>query len=179
MSTTTTAGDLTYSAVFIPANEAVNEASSFLVTAPPPVPSVSLQIVGFEGSSEGESVEVTDSLRRLEEVAAVPPNWDSYGSEPPTQTAVSVAKKLIHSVARLAPESAGAAAVPFSIAPLSGGGVQIEWRKGGSTIEVEVNADGRLGYLQIVDSDEGRKYQEAEEVSDDFLVALISSVVLG
>ena len=53
---------------------------------------------------------------RLQELLDLPPNWDSYGSPPPTKAAIDTASRLLENLG-----------VPFPfVAPISGGGIQIE-----------------------------------------------------
>jgi hypothetical protein len=114
-------------------------------------------------------------LDRLSEIASLERNWDSYGSEPPTPQSISAARDLIERVVAVAAEAGS----PFSIAPLSGGGVQIEWRRGVDVIEVEIDGDrGRSGLI-IQGEGQRRAAQEFDDVSDEELLALISSVVAG
>ena len=73
---------------------------------------------------------LTDVLPRLDELATLQHNWDSYGSPPPTAELMAKALALVQRGERLLgdwpPEEFG---IPTpSIVPLSGGGIQYEWQ---------------------------------------------------
>lgn len=84
---------------------------------------------------------------RLESIKALGVNWDSYGSDAPQHPAVVTAHRLIWEVYMWSLNSRQCPALPYSVVPLSGGGIQVEWRGGHGAIEVEVSPDGALGYL--------------------------------
>jgi hypothetical protein len=173
MNTTASTGDLRDFALFT-SQETISQADSFTVTADlASVPTLSFEIIGIEGVEKTENAGLAEALRRLDEIAHIERNWDSYDSESPTAEAVSLGRELVQRVYKLASDSA----VPFSIAPLSGRGVQIEWRRGLNAIEVEIDNRGKLGYLLIRETDQGRAFEERDDVPDDQLLALISSVV--
>jgi len=87
---------------------------------------------------------------QLESLAELDQDWDSYGASPPTPVALSRASRLMLDVATRALETVDsdeAMSKPWFIAPLAGGGTQIEWRNGTCTVEVEFGPEGRLQYL--------------------------------
>jgi len=57
----------------------------------------------------------------LDALSALQKDWDSFGSEPPTSEAILAARKLIAEASR-------DCMLPHFVGPISGGGVQIEWR---------------------------------------------------
>ncbi len=113
-------------------------------------------------------------LRRLDELASLERDWDSYGSEAPSKTALLGARSVIADVASIVPEDRG---LPFFIGPLSGGGVQIEWKGESDSIEVEVAADGALSCLITRGSGPERALEEHDDVRHAELIELICSVV--
>ena len=86
-------------------------------------------------------------LQRIAGFADLEPDWDSYGAEPSSPVARTEATRWVEIVADLFEPRVGAAAVPYSVAPLADGGVQIEWRGSGGIVELEVGPAGELGYL--------------------------------
>lgn len=80
------------------------------------------------------------------------PNWDSYGSCPPSQNAVSIGVQLILSVEI---ESFVAA----QVVPVGGGGVQLEWSFGSRGLEIEINSDGSIEFLRV---ESGRAVEEGQ-----------------
>lgn len=77
--------------------------------------------------------------QRIQELAVLPVNWDSYGAHAPSIPALLAAEKVLHSKA--------------TVVPRSNGGVQIDWPCGS---EISFNPDGsqefqkqsiRVGFL--------------------------------
>ena len=88
---------------------------------------------------------IAEALERLRQIKGVGPNWDSYGSEAPTHAAVARAHSLIWEVYMGSVNAGQRPAVPYSVVPLSGGGVQVEWRGDAAAIEVErIHAEDRI-----------------------------------
>ena len=83
----------------------------------------------------------------LDELAALPEDWDSYGARPPTALAISLAHGILANVAERYADVADEHALPWATAPLADGGVQFEWRGPGGAIEVEIGPDGALNYI--------------------------------
>jgi hypothetical protein len=83
---------------------------------------------------------VEPSIRRLQELAALPQNWDSYGSPPPQRNTLEMAYRILKLT------DVEGAPVPF-ISPTAGGGIQFSWERTGKTLEVSVRPDGTLEFL--------------------------------
>lgn len=82
-----------------------------------------------------------DELRRM---AALPDNWDGYGSPRITRAALDRARRILATGAGLnAPR-------PY-IGPVTGGGIQTEWDAPGRALEIEVLPDGSLESLRITE----------------------------
>ena len=75
---------------------------------------------------------------KIQPLLDLPPNWDSYGSPPPTREAGETASKILAELAN-----------PF-ICPVSSGGIQIEFRCNGQRVEIEIAPTG------VVVTDEGQ-----------------------
>ncbi len=115
-------------------------------------------------------------LYNLERIAALPEDWDTFGSGRTSAVAVNTARDLIwRAVINLAAHK-GIDGTPNDVAPLSGGGLQLEWRGNAGDIEVEVSADGRFGYLLRHEQDGRGETQEADNVPGERILDLISSV---
>lgn len=81
-----------------------------------------------------------DMLPSLREIEALPPNWDSYGSPPPSGQLIGQVLLLLHRTESLT--------VPHPNAiPASGGGIQLEWRVGPRELEVEFSGKGMVEFL--------------------------------
>jgi hypothetical protein len=114
---------------------------------------------------------------RLDEIAGLEHDWDSYGSEPPSAFAVLTARTLVRDVAARVPASPEDHAIPFAILPLSGAGVQIEWRGASRAIEVDISRDGELSYLLLEGYGSARAAEERHNVPRSGLLDLISALV--
>lgn len=80
------------------------------------------------------------SIHRVQQLKAMPPNWDGYGSPPIQPSAVSVTIQLMRAIARIS-------SLPPHIVPVSGGGLQLEWAIGQRELEIGVAPSGSLDYL--------------------------------
>lgn len=87
-----------------------------------------------------------DALRQLQEVHALPANWDGYGSPKLSERAFVQVRTLIFALE-----------VDFlpspHIGPESGGAVQIDWSRGRRALELHVLTDGTASFLKIDDDD--------------------------
>jgi hypothetical protein len=90
-----------------------------------------------DSSWEAEAVQAALALKD------VPEDWDRSRSRKPTISAINAALEHIGHVARL---GFYALPVPF-VAPMSDGGVQLEWDHGGRHVEIELLPDGTARYL--------------------------------
>jgi len=117
------------------------------------------------------------TLQRLSQIESVGQNWDSYGSEPPAHAAIGAAQNLVWPVINTMFGSVGGRAVPYALAPLSGGGIQAEWRGKNDAIEVEIDRVGRYGYLLIHGTGDARTFEERDDVSESEIINLIGRVV--
>lgn len=108
---------------------------------------------------------------RLEHLMSLRPNWDGYGGVPVSEETRTNVLKLLYNV--LSPSDA----VP-SLVPGSDGAVNIEWRRPGLTLEVEVEPSGHLiaYYLDEERGDEWEgDYRDIEPRIGD-LIARLSSI---
>jgi len=87
-----------------------------------------------------------ECLKRVDDLARMPMGWDSYGSPAIAQAALETIVELLHKLALLS-------APKPHIAPISGGGLQLDWTVNNRELEIGVRATGRLEYL-IVEDDE-------------------------
>jgi len=83
------------------------------------------------------------SLQRLIDVLRLGPDWDGYGSPPPSEKAGEAVLGVLR-------ESATQARLPrFStrVFPIGGGGIQVEWHLKGRDLEIAIDPDGSATYL--------------------------------
>ncbi len=90
------------------------------------------------------AVDLDDEMRELADLALLEDDWDSFGSKPISHAAIADANNLM---IRAAIQHSGIR--PYAIAPLSGSGVQLEWRGYNHRLEVEVYGNQRFHSLLI------------------------------
>lgn len=119
------------------------------------------------------------SFALLDRVVDLESDWDSYGGSPPTPVAVRTASRVLTVVHSSFDETAGEWIVPFHVAPIPNGGLQIEWRGPGATLELDIGPDGAFGYLLIQGRGEARRFEESENVSWATVLGLVGRVVIS
>lgn len=115
--------------------------------------------------------------RKLLEISQTESDWDSYGAQPTSLTAVRKAEELFTQIAKEFYPAKGDKLRPYDIAPLTNGGVQLEWRGLHSALEVEVHAEARFRYLLVQGQGEHRQFQESEGASAEEIARLLSGVI--
>lgn len=79
-------------------------------------------------------------VARIRELELMPSGWDGVGG-PPIQ--IAAVRKAIHLLGSLRAEQ-----LPeVIVAPVTGGGLQLEWRRPGREAEIEILPDGSVEYL--------------------------------
>ncbi|GEM_PF-1759293 len=95
-------------------------------------------------------------LPRLLRLCSLTPNWDSYGSPPPTLALVKgVVSWLRFAEKETLPEP--------EVVPASGGGIQLEWYLGRRELEIEFTPTGQIEYLRS----DNEHNEEKEDVIKD------------
>ncbi len=79
-------------------------------------------------------------------LANLPPDWDSYGSPPPSPQAITASINLLEMI------DVDDLTVPH-IVPVPGGGIQFEWNMNSRELELEVLPNGAVEFLQWHDDD--------------------------
>jgi len=82
-----------------------------------------------------------EAVKKILGFKDLPENWDSYGSQPPTEIACQKAIEFVLMVPSEKPQP--------RILPLSGGAVQLDWRKRGRGVQAEFLPDGSIEYLLL------------------------------
>ena len=78
----------------------------------------------------------SDAIVRLEGLATLASDWDSYGAKPVAADMTMAAVRFLASVAVASP-----GVHEPSIVPLSDGGIQVEWHRGGIDLEISFSDD--------------------------------------
>ena len=157
----------------------INVATSYLTADPVlSVPFITFDLTEPEPlRKNGEVPALSKALQRVAELEHLQADWDSYGGAPPTHDALEAARDLISKVAQQLPGAEPGEIVPFAIAPISGGGVQLEWRRGEDAIEVEISADAHYGFLYISGIGDRRRFEELDNVTESEVLNRVLSVV--
>jgi hypothetical protein len=85
---------------------------------------------------------------------------------------------LIASVQRDSRAAARAFSQPYAVAPLVSGGVQVEWRGSGGSIEVEIGPHGELGFFLERPAGTEPPTSEGDDVSRAKILRLVQSVLV-
>jgi hypothetical protein len=118
-----------------------------------------------------------EAEERPTEMAALGPNWDSYGGDPPTALAIAGCGYLLTRAAEAFGEVAGERLRPFAIAATPEGGTYLDWRSPDREVSVDIGPTGSLGYLFIQGQGEARRFSEAGNVSLETILDLVGRVV--
>jgi hypothetical protein len=70
-------------------------------------------------------------------------DWNSYGSSPPSESAIRQAVRFVALMENQDPRP--------RVLPVSGGGIQFEWSCGTRELEVEVLENGNVEFLKVPD----------------------------
>jgi hypothetical protein len=119
----------------------------------------------------GDSGWLLEAARPVWALRDLPEDWDTYGSPPVSAQAIEIAIKVLCLIA------AGEPPMPYAV-PLSGGGVQLEWRRRDRQVEIEATPDGRI---HAYATDSGRVAYEGFIAPDDAksLVRLVAWLAHG
>jgi hypothetical protein len=82
------------------------------------------------------------AMERLDRLAELGPDWDSYGAGPITAEAIATGRRIV-SLLSLVSLVAPDLSEPF-VCPCNDGGLQLEWHEGGVDVEIYVGHDGHL-----------------------------------
>ena len=112
------------------------------------------------------------ALGEVRRLAALEPNWDGYGSPAVQGTAVEAAVSLL---GRFASEVHGLP-VP-AVAPVTGGGLHLEFGSGGRELEIEVLSDSSIEVLLTGGEDEAEWQGRADRLNVPALAAWLLEAV--
>jgi hypothetical protein len=132
-------------------------------------------VISTETSYGSIPLGISAAIHQLDEFRDLPPDWNSYGAEPIPEDAIEVARDLLGAVA-LRYSDRPDLATPYVVGPIPYGGVQIEWRRPGREIEIEVGPRDYLAYLKIEGYGADRAFSEDEGVSLEDVMELIAWV---
>jgi hypothetical protein len=65
---------------------------------------------------------------------------------------------------------------PYDIAPMTDGGVVLEWRGVGGNLELEVHPGRKFSYLLIEGEGENRRFEEGDDIPRSSIISLLSRI---
>ena len=126
------------------------------------------------GCSAATLMQWQKTNERLDEMAALSENWNSYGGHPPTPGALACARALLNAIQLLPGALQASLSHPYAMAPLPHGGVYFEWRGPQRALEVHIDPEGRLGYLAVMQVGGDETFAEADAVSTETILNLLA-----
>jgi hypothetical protein len=97
----------------------------------------------YHGINRGRRTMATP-IEQLEAMNTLSENWDGYGAATPIPEAIELAKDFVQLLSKLQRRSQS---FDIFVSPGRDGGVLVEWSDVESEHELEINADGTLGFL--------------------------------
>jgi len=129
--------------------------------------------------SVGRRSQLDESYRRLERLAELADDWDSYGGAAPTMASLRATRSLLSALDQRLGYVMRLDIAPSHIAPLPTGGVQLEWVGSSRELEVEVGDDGELAYLMDDRSRDERRFIEDEGVPVATVLDIIAGILVA
>jgi len=94
-----------------------------------------------------DSLSWEEAASRLLEYADLPSNWDEYDSDPIAPDAIKKAYEILYALRSTFVQHIGDSYLPSNLVPLRNGGLQFEWYRGDSYLEIEVDSSGYMNTL--------------------------------
>lgn len=112
---------------------------------------------GVEVFSVLENTWCASLLEKISGFRSLRPNWNSYGSPPPSETAIRNAIQFVVLMEDEDPRP--------RVLPVSGGGIQFEWNCGERELELEFLPDGKVELLKVPDRESVGEEGRADSVN--------------
>lgn len=130
----------------------VNATSSKTLVYPNPILPGDLTRVSFIEEKQPQYVineQYKEVFRRVGQLVNLPDNWDSYGGKPITENCINDAFKILQYILDLRDINNIEVPAPF-VAPLSSGGLQIEWEEGDRYLQIDLLSEtSEIEYFAI------------------------------
>lgn len=117
------------------------------------------------------------TLKRLAQLKALEPDWDTYGALPLTSTALTRADAMVRKVVDQHSATVGEREAPYTVMPIADGGISIEWRGSGPDLELDIGPNGELSYLLIIQGEDGRQFEEGTDLAEQQALDLVTGVL--
>ena len=114
--------------------------------------------IRLTGEEPGWLYRTMEAMQRL---SRLPANWSSYGSR-------QIEDVAIISAARMLAKLLGPQGFAPTVMPTLHGGVQLEWHRSGSDVEIELSAEGTISYIYAYDRQRDVTW-ETDEVTPETL----------
>lgn len=111
------------------------------------------------------------SLDHVRELAALPANWDSYGSRPIQPAALAAMRSVLEMLADAAPRP--------HLGPISGGALQAEWCVDGRDLEIVTRSDGSLTCLTMEGDDPDSIVVNDLDITDSVALLALARWLIG
>jgi len=115
------------------------------------------------------------AFSQIDTFAQLGDDWDSYGARAITHEAADAARAILHRLHDLSLETLSSSLAPYHATPSPDGGVGLEWRREGQSIELWIGADGSLS--AVIEDTLANLMQQRSFGSSDAAIATIESVV--
>jgi hypothetical protein len=120
---------------------------------------------------------IQEALDKLDDIAKLEQDWDSYGADPPSLLAIFIASNLLLIVDKEFSRLAYEQSYPQLVAPCADGGIQIEWGMRPVEIAVHIDPSGTLSYLYTSWQGDTPEYKEVSSASWSEVLQLIAKVM--
>jgi hypothetical protein len=119
------------------------------------------------------------AFQRIGNFSKLPENWDSYGAKAIDRECISQGVSIFKALIKLRAVAEAQIPAPF-VAPLSSGGIQIEWEEGERYLEVSITPDPlSVDYFATDKAKEGQLTLEGSLRSTSALKELLTWFVIG
>jgi hypothetical protein len=120
----------------------------------------------------------TEAFEKIGQFSNMEANWDSYGAKAISKDCISKSIDILNRIIELR-EDEGIYILPPFIAPLSDGGIQLEWERESRYLEISISYDSSINCFAIDDTSEGEISIEGSLKSLGSLKRLISWFIYG
>jgi len=117
--------------------------------------------------------------QRLVQLSRLEPDWNSYGAEPMSGRAIHAARGLLELMRESLGDLLGERIRPYAVAPVSDGGIQLEWKGTKEDLEVEVGPQDGLSYLLVEGEAPDRHFVEQDAASSSDVIQVLARVLMA
>lgn len=160
----------------------VNATSSKTLVFANPIPPEDLTWVSFTEEQQpqyGINEQYKQVFRTVGQLINLPDNWDSYGGKPIKEHCINNTLEILQYLLELRDINGIEVPAPF-VAPLSSGGLQIEWEEGDRYLQIDLLSEtSEIGYFAIDKTNAGDLSLEGSMKSLNDLKGLLIWFIWG